>query len=76
MNFKESFFQMTVDHEEGVCYIKITDEDIVHSKKIADCLWFDYDRQNNIIGIEILQDVEICDITNYNKISNEDRYEN
>ena len=59
----ESFFQMTVDYEAGVCYVKLTDEDISYSKFIMENVFFDYDKHDKIVGIELWGDVEICDIT-------------
>lgn len=68
-------FEMTIDHRAEACYIKLHDDEVYRTDDVSSELMFDYNEEGNIIGIEILRDAELYDITIRDKTEyNKDGY--
>ena len=46
--------KITYDKEADALYIKLTDKKIVESEEIAENTVIDFDKDNNVVGIEVI----------------------
>ncbi len=46
--------KISYDKEADAFYIKLTDKKIVENKEIADNIVIDFDKDNNVVGIEVI----------------------
>ncbi len=46
--------KITYDKEADAFYIKLTDKKIVVREEIADNIVIDFDKDNNVVGIEVI----------------------
>lgn len=50
--------KITYDREADALYIKLTDKSISESEEIEDDIVADFDNENNIVGIEVLNFID------------------
>lgn len=54
--------RINYSHDANALYIKLKETEIANTEEIADDIIMDYDRDGNVIGIEILSASEKADV--------------